>query len=348
MQKKVHWLKITLTCLWLLVGLNGLGVALALAQEPEPRPPLPHVNDGNDGGDHHGNGDHSSASVPANGRVSGFVYSYSDRAYVGGVKVVISGDGWQAETLTDSRGFYQFGGLGGGRGVLNLQLPPGASPVVFDWPVQIGGDVQVDLGYYWQDQSVLPAIISGQVSGQSLTLTVKNQTSTTMQGSFLEITSPVDLELSPAITAGQGEMTDYGPYRLRFALGTLEPAATVTVNVPLKKISRLWVEPEKAHIQVLFTCDQQKTPLLTYINSDQVEPLAAFSKETATATPEPAISALAKPTDSVSSTLVSPLPTTGNYLPSTSPTVIILSILLILGLSLAGWHALTGENSNLY
>ncbi|NJN92669.1 MAG: hypothetical protein HC875_00595 [Anaerolineales bacterium] len=267
MQKKVNLLKITLMCLWLLVGLNGLGVALALAQEPEPRPPLPPVKGGNDDrGDHHGNGDHDSAPTLGNGRVSGFVYSYSDRAYVGGVKVVISGGGWQAETTTDSNGFYQFGGLGIGRGMLNLRLPPGAFPVVFDWPVQIddGADLQVDLGYYWQDQSVLPAIASGQISGQNLTLNVKNQTSAALQSSILEITSPVDLELSSAVTVSQGKTEVYSPYQLRFIIGTIEPVTSVTVNVPLKKVSGLSSEPEEAHIRAVFTHDQQKPPADLY------------------------------------------------------------------------------------
>lgn len=346
MQKKVNLIKITLACLWLLFGLNGLGVTLALAQEPEPRPSLPPLG-GGDSGDHNGNGDHDSGSTPATGRVSGFVYSYSDRAYVGGVKVVITGGGWQAETITDSRGFYQFSGLGADRGVINLQLPPGASPVVFDWPVQPGGGTgpQVDLGYYWQDQSVLPAIISGQVISQSLNLTVKNQTTTTLDGSFLEITSPVDLELSPAVAASQGEMADYGPYQLRFAAGAIEPAGTVTVTVPLKKISSLAVESDEAHIRVVFTYDQQKTPLLVHISSAQAEALVVLSEKAAKATPLPAPAFLAAPAEEVSPTLISPLPTTGNSLSSTSLVDVMLPILLILGLILAGWYALARENS---
>lgn len=350
MQKKVNLTWIAITCLWLLFGLNGWGVTSALAQEPEPRPPLPPIDGSNGGGngrDHRGNGDHNPGSIPQNGRVSGFVYSYSDRAYMGGIKVVIAGGGWQAETITDSGGFYQFGGLGAGRGIINLQLPPGASPVVFDWPVQLGGgvDLRVNLGYYWQDQSALPAIISGQVTGQSLNLTVKNQTSATLSGSFLEITSPVDLELSPAVTASQGEMADYGPYRLRFAIGAIEPATSIAVNVPLKKISSLSVEPGEAHIRVAFTYDQQRTPLLVHIRSDQAESSAALAANTATATPLPPVSSFIEPADSASPPLISPLPVTGYYLSSTSPAEVILPILLILSLGLAGCYALRTPSS---
>lgn len=345
MKKKVNLIRIITICLWLLFSLNWLNVSSSLAQEPEPRPPLPPISSGNGSGG--GAGDHDggesrddTAPVRRNGRVSGFVYSYSDRAYMGGIKVVINGGGWQAETITDSRGFYQFGGLGAGRGVINLQLPSGAYPVVFDWPVQLGGtDLRVDLGYYWQDPSALPASLSGQITDQGLSLEVKNQTSARLQSSFLEITSPVDLQLSPAVTASQGETADYGPYQLRFAVGAIEPAASVTVNVPLEKISNLPVEPDEAHVRVVFTYDQQKTPLLIYIPSDQAKSSPVSAQTTVSVTPPP-LSPFVEPTDSTKPALISPLPVTGNHLPSSSLAEVILPILLIFSLNLAGWYSL--------
>jgi hypothetical protein len=247
------------------------------------------------------------------------------------------------ETVTDSGGFYQFTGLGAGRGLVNLRLPPGAYPVVFDWPVQLGGgaDLRVDLGYYWQDPSVLPALITGQVAEQTLNLEVKNQTSATLRGGFLEITSPVDLQLSPSVTASQGEMADYSPYQMRFALGAIEPAARVSVNIPLEKISSLSVEPDAAVIRVAFTYDQQKTPLLVNISPGQVEPVATALPQTVVATmPLPPPPPLGQPNNATLLTPLSPLPVTGHASKSTRITELILPILFILGLSLSGCYSL--------
>jgi hypothetical protein len=286
--------------------------------------------------------------MPRTGRVSGFVYSYSDYAYVSGVKVVLDGGGWQVETLTDSGGFYQFSGLGAGRGVINLKLPPGATPVVFDWPVQLGGgaDLRVDLGYYWQEPSALPILISGQVADQVLNLQIKNQTTGTISGSKLDITSPIDLQLSPAVTASQGETADYGPYQMRFALGTIEPAASVNVKIPLEKISSLTVDPDEAKIQVTFTYDQQKTPLVIKIDSPQPEAASAVpAQATAAATPLSSSPTLAQPPVPIPTQSISPRPITGQPQESSDLVVLILPILLLLGLGWAGWYSLKKTGS---
>ncbi len=343
MMKKIHLTNLTLVCLGLLLSLTWLGAGSALAQEPEPRPPLPSTNGGNGGdgnGDHTGNGNHDSATLPQTGRVSGFVYSYSDYAYVSGVKVVLDGGGWQAETLTDSRGFYQFSGLGAGRGVVNLQLPPGAYPVVFDWPVQVGNgaDLRVDLGYYWQEPSALPVLLSGHVASQVLYLEVKNQTTGKINGGMLEITSPVDQQLSPAVTSSQGEIADYGPYRIRLAVGAMEPAASMTVNVPLEEISSLSVEPDEAKIRVAFSYDQQKTPLLVKIDSTQSTASAAPSQDMATTPPPPSSPPLAEPSAPTPTRPISPLPVTGHTSHSTGLAGLILPVLLLLILGWVGWR----------
>lgn len=344
MMKKFHLTNLILACLCLLLSSTWMGTGSALAQEPEPRPTLPATNGGNGGdddGDHTGNGNHDSAPLPQTGRVSGFVYSYSDYAYVSGVKVLLDGGGWQAETITDSRGFYQFSGLGAGRGVINLQLPPGAQAVVFDWPVQVGNgaDLRVDLGYYWQDPSALPVLISGHVAGQVLYLEVKNQTTGKINGGMLEITSPVDQQLSPAVTASQGEIADYGPYRIRFAVGTMEPAANITVNVPLEKIISLSVEPAEANIQAAFTYDQQKTPLVVKIDSNQPDAASVSpSQAVAAATPLPSSPPLAAPPAPTAAKPISPLPTTGNTPQSTGLVGLIPPILLLLILGWVGWR----------
>jgi hypothetical protein len=348
MNLKIRLIAVILGC-FALFSLSWLASPSALAQEPQPRPPLPPSSggSGNGGGGNHGSGDNDTVTTSRRGRVSGFVYSYSDRAYIGGVKVIIDGGGWQAETLTDSRGYYQFGGLGAGRGVINLQLPPGASPVVFDWPVQLGGgaDLRVDLGYYWQDSATLPIIMSGHIASQGLHLEIKNQTRAKISAGMVEINTPVDLQLAPGVSASQGEMMDYSPYRLRFAVGVIEPASVVSLIIPLEKIGSLSVEPNEANIRVAFTYAEQITPILINVRSDQAENDLPMPQIAATSTPSsPTLPSLNAPV-STAPTLIPALPRTGENQHSTSLTEIILPLLFILGLSLRGWSSLWKANT---
>ncbi len=314
---------------------------------------------------HNGNGGGDSSPVVPGASVSGKVYSYSDKMYVSGVLVVVSGEGWQAEVLTNSDGYYHVGGLGSGRAVVNLRLPPGTTPVVFDWPVWLssGSATQVDLGYYWNDVSALPVLLSGAQENNLFTLQVQNQSGETLPGSALEITSPPHIVLPPVIQTSQGSVTSYDSHRLRVALGDLSSGAVVTVTMALKTQEVFMTSAEDGDdLGVIFTYSQQKTPLMLEVTANQlvqapppaasggmtaavstpVAPPVAASGEMAaavTSTPPAPLAAAGQAEASAAPTRMAPLPITGQ--PASPPDMLQLALALLvgLGLSAAGWQA---------
>jgi hypothetical protein len=279
--------------------------------------------------------------------VSGFVYGYSDKAYVGGVKVVVGNGGWQAETLTDSNGYYQVGGLGAGPAAVNLRLPPGATPVVFDWPIWLssGSSTQVNLGYYWHNPSVLPVLLSGAVDNNLLTVQIMNQTGQYLPGAMLEVTSPPHILLPPTVQTSQGSLTSYDSHRWRLALGDLAPQANVTTSAALKTQEVFLSSAEAGDkIRLIFTYDQQKTPLMLDIQTDLLAqaappPAAGPMAAAASATPPAPSTTASQPMASAAPTRIAPLPTTGQSFPVTATSQLILALFLVLGLGVAGWQA---------
>ena len=189
-MRKLQKLGIVCLCLILLQTLLVSSYTLA-QEEPPDRPDLPPVEDGDEppdrpdvpsngdnGGGEKGEDEDSSTPVPPGATVSGFVYNYSDMAPGGGVKVIIDGGGWRAETISEENGYYRFGNLGSGAGILNLELPPGVHPVVFNWPVRLhsGESLQLNLGYYWGDEPDMPLLVSGEISDNLLTVQVEIRT----------------------------------------------------------------------------------------------------------------------------------------------------------------------------
>ena len=120
-----------------LIILGSLPVGSTQAQGgPEPTPTdIGSGGDSDDDSDDDDDGDGALPPRPVAG-LSGFVYDYSGGVYEGGVTVIFKTDGgWQSEAVTDSNGFYQFGGLDSNGGILNLRLPPGVQAAAPDWRV---------------------------------------------------------------------------------------------------------------------------------------------------------------------------------------------------------------------
>jgi len=374
----------------------GLGLLFAvmpadtLAQgTPLPTPTNIGGGGGNSGSSGSSGSQREGKPIPVRAAVSGFVYDYSKGGYQDGVTVIVKGGGWQVETVSDSNGFYRLGDLGNGSGTISLRLPPDTHPVTFEWPVQFyeGAEVQANLGYYWGDKPPMPVLLSGSLSDNMLVVQVENRTSDTSAGSVIEIETPANIKVSPAIEVGQGQMIDlaYDPHQLRLKMGDLAAGAVTTVKLPLKHTA-INLEPNQtiSAIRVTFTYDQQYTPQVIEFDADQliqsptalqtnisakqtpaaqltpasqpvvsvqltppVEPTPT-SQPTPTAPPTPAAVPI-QPTLSPAALTAQPVePTPGLQLPTTGSdsdasgevVKLLLAVMLMLGLTLAGWWSL--------
>ena len=309
-----------------LMGLMSL-VALpspnTLAQGP-PTPTnvaLPTVERPGEGG-----GEEGPTPAPPGADVSGFVYDYSTHVRQAGITVVIDGGGWQAETVSNSSGFYQFSNLGAGVGVLNLRLPPDAHPVAPNWPVSFGSgaNVSVNLGYYWGDSNPLPVPVSAGLENSILRVAVENRTGEIASGGLVDIVLPAGIQAAANVQADLGTV-DYSQGRVRVRLQDIPGGAQASIQVMLEKVGTealssrgpgqaapLAEPPPSPNIRVLFTYDQQITPQLLVVEPEAV---SRASSETL-------------------------MPVTGSGLSISGFVGRILPILLILGLFMAGWRAL--------
>ncbi len=343
MMTRLFKLSLFLLCLTLL---NWPGLALA-QEEPPDRPPIPPIDDGGDGGTNGGpvqDGDESSDGEEGptqsfNRAVSGYVYDYSGYVWAAGVTVVLDGGGWQAEAVTDTNGYYRISGLGGGRAVLNLRLPPGTHPVVFDWPVYpSGSEARVNLGYYWGNKSPLPVHLAGEVEGNVLSIRVVNQTDKAVAGSRLKVLLPAAIRSEPAIQAGQGSLALYDSHNLEVELGELAAGKEATVEVSLSAVpgrESAWADQ---NIQLILTYDRQLTPIMAAVAPGMFMNQAAASPAPASG---PARAISATPPAAGSSTPIEPLPETGDTPPHLARILdLLLPVLAGLGLSLAGLYGL--------
>jgi hypothetical protein len=271
-------------------------------------------------------GEEGPTPAPPGADVSGFVYDYSTHVRQPGITVVIDGGGWQAETVSNSNGFYQFSNLGAGVGVLNLRLPPGAHAVAPNWPVSfgIGANVSVNLGYYWGDANPLPVLASAGLENSVLKVRVENRTGEIASGGLVDIVLPDGIQAAANVQASQGTV-DYSEGRVRARLQDIPGGAQATIQVMLEKVGTearsargpgqaapLAEPPPSSNIQVMFTYDQQITPQLLIVEPQTVSPA---SGETL-------------------------MPVTGSGLSASGLVSRILPILLIVGLLAAGWRAL--------
>lgn len=339
----------------LLTGIAGL----TLVSSPAPThgalvPPTP-TNEPRPGG----NPDRSQPLGPPSATVSGFVYNYSEAAYQPGVTVVLSGGGWRVETVTDSNGFYQFGNLGIGSAVLNLQLPPGGHSVTPDWPVTLesGSHIKVNLGFYmWDAPPPIPVILSGALSNNTLIVKVRNNTTETATGGQLEIILPEQLSKIQPPVVSQG-MLDTTDNRVVVTVGDLAADQELILNVPLvRKVAA--AAPPAETIQVAFTYDQQLTPQRVLIDSASVStqpgpakpaqpplaaPGAAAAKPEVGAQAAPPVSGPVSAQEEPSVTIAeepAAVPITGGAESAANVVTILLPALLVVGLGVAGWRAL--------
>jgi hypothetical protein len=291
-----------------------------------------------------------------------------------------TGNGWQAETVTDSNGYYHLRELGFGKAILNLRLPPEAHPAAPNWPttlVEAEGH-QVDLGFYWESPESIPVRLSGALErgGKQLVIELKNNTDQPATGGLVEIMTPPHLKIAPAIKTSQGQLANYAAHRTQVEPGEIMPGETVTISANLNVEPEVAAQPE-AVVQVLFTYHEQISPQAlelglndhliqadqsadepqaNLLNAPQAEPSPApapAQNETAgssRATPQPADStsqattgesAVMPAEGSAETNNDSLLPGTGNETnPVSSAVFIALTTLLLLVLGFGGWQSL--------
>jgi hypothetical protein len=301
-----------------LVSLVALPSRSTLAQGP-PTPTNVAVPTGERPGER--GGEEGPTPAPPGADVSGYVYDYSAHVRQPGITVVIDGGGWQAETTSNSNGFYQFSNLGAGVGVLNLRLPPGAHAVAPNWPVSFGSgaNVSVNLGYYWGDSNPLPVLVSANLENSILRVQVENRTGEVASGGLVDIVLPEGIHAAANVQANQGAV-DYSEGRVRVRLQDISGGAQATIQVMLEKVGAeahvkrgpgqaapMAEPPPSSNIQVMFTYDQQITRQLLIVEPQMV---SQASGETL-------------------------MPVTGSGLSAN-----VLPVLLIVGLLAAGWRAL--------
>ncbi len=240
---------------------------------------------GNNNDDDDDDSGSSSAPIPPGAQVYGYVYNYSDAAYAGGITVVLEGDSWQAEAVTDSNGFYKIGHLdGNGWATLNLRLPPnGPQPATANWPIGLSSDagIHVDLGYYWGNTPPIPVIVSGQQQDNQLILQIENRTSVTATGGLLEISPSTNKKVSPPITLTQGGVAAFNPHHFQIAPGELTPDSTANITLHLKDqgVSTATDSSIPQIVRVVFTYDQQITPqVLEFDLNDNAPAIAAVTQ----------------------------------------------------------------------
>jgi hypothetical protein len=187
--------------------------------------------------------DESDAVPPLTGGVQGYVYNYSaGGAAQPGVTVVIDGGGWQAETVTDSSGFYRFAGLGASQAILNLRLPPEAHALTSDWPVFTGNPENdyTNLAFYWGDKAALPVSLSANpdevfVSADqtfTLELRVDNHSSSPAEETVIDLKLPAATQaLKATLTKGEIDFTDH---RIWGLVGDLPAGESATLSIQIK------------------------------------------------------------------------------------------------------------------
>ncbi len=316
------WVLLAVAAVLGLFSLIALPSSETLAQSPPTPTNIASPPSGGAGGN---GGKEGPPPGPPGAFVSGFVYDYSSANRQPGVAVILDGGGWQAETVSDSNGYYQFANLGSGGGVLNLRLPAGAHAAAPNWPVSFGSGahVRVNLGYYWGDTPPIPVLLSVNLRANTLVVQVENRMGEKATGGLVDVVLSMEVRAIPGVQASQGAV-DYSEGRVRVALGEVPAGARVRVDVLLEKRETgmpVWRRPGYASplvsspssdIQAMFTYDQQMTPQLVAVD---LRPVSWPSEERL-------------------------MPVTGSGLGAGGVLYLVLPILMILGLGIAGWRAI--------
>lgn len=263
---------------------------ISQAQQPTPRPTATNIGAGKRDTDDNG----EVSPTPLVGGVQGHVYNYSSGGIAQpGITVVLDGGGWQAETPTDSNGFYQFAGLGSSKATLNLRLPPGAHPVMPDWPIHTskpepGG---TNLGFYWGDTPPLPVLLLVDPIDRvvpvnqefSLEIKVRNQSGGVASEGLVDLQLPGELEATRAtVTHGQVDFTEH---RIWGILGEVPNGDTATLTI--KAVFDEPTFPQNLTARVIFNYQEQLTPQLVRLNITGSQPATPTAAVAAAPLPPP-------------------------------------------------------------
>lgn len=269
-------------------------------------------------------------AVPAKtGVVHGYVIDYSNSgAPQGGVPVILSGGGWSIETVSDSNGYFQFLGLGEGKGSLSLKLPPSAHPVNPNWTVDTGieNPEQTNIGFYWGETPPVPVILSAEENADSLTLKITNQSGGDANNLALALSLPTGVTAKDASSKlGSIENNDNS---VLFSLDTLPTDETVTLVLALQTDGTQTDNTASAALTYNEQLTSQNLILsVGDVSSQKDAGIKATESETQPAKTATEAEAL--------------IPDTGHdrSLPQSTWPVLILSIAFIIGLSIAGIKA---------
>ncbi len=236
----------------------------------------------------------SGESVGHGAGISGIVFNYSTGAAQPGIVVEIEGEeqSFRAETITDDRGYYQFGGLGSGQAMLNVHVPAGSVSVTPNWPVMLkpSTDQVINLGFYVSNQpamqggaSPIAVMVSGMLLNDHIELQVDNRLNETVKGGKLEVQLFSGVEASPAIQTTQG-MVQFGVSHVQIDLNELVSGGQVKVQIPVKNFPAVTqadlASQSQSKVRVIFSYDNQPTPQL--LNLIPHELVASMAKTTPT------------------------------------------------------------------
>lgn len=243
--------------LWVIISTLLAGGSLAQ------RPDHPDANPTTEAGVEGGGGE--AGPVSTTGMVHGYVLDYSSGAAPqAGIPVILDGGGWQAETVTNSEGYYRFAGLGAGSAALDLRLPPGAQAAAPHWTVRTGNPqpIHTNLGFYWGEVTSLPVTFSAQIETKdpaTLLINVKNQSGGAATGVVIDLKLPSTVT---AVNAGASAgSADTSGYRVWAELGDLPTGQSATVTVKLA-----FAAEEAAVAWAALSYQEQLTPLRFQIN----------------------------------------------------------------------------------
>lgn len=263
------------------------------------------------------------------GVVHGYVIDYSNSgAAQGGVPVVLSGNGWQVETVSDSNGYFQFLGLGEGKGVLSLKLPPEAHPINADWMVDTGIETPAysNVGFYWGETPPVPVLLSAEENADTLDVKIANQSGGDANNLAVSVMLPTGISVKNASSKlGSVEKNDDG---VLFLLDTLPTDEVANIVIAIESDGTQTDDTAS----VTFTYNEQITPQKLILSTGEVAPKEDANVKTTESEAQPA------KIDAESEALI---PDTGHNrtLPQSTLPILILSIVFIIGLGIAGVKA---------
>lgn len=302
-----------------------------------------------------GSNDKDDAPAPISaGGLHGYVYDFSAGGSAApGIAVVLDGGGWQAETVTDSNGYYQFTGLGSSAATLNLRLPAGAHALMPDWPVHTAGPVNnnTNVGFYWGNAPILPVQMAVtpenlQVSADqafSFQVTALNQSGNPASNVFVEARFPASLVILQA-TATHGQVS-FSDHYISGRIDTLNQDETGVLTISARFAQN--AAPQTEQPRITLTYAEQLTPQVLEPNFSAIAPQNQITTQsppvsttdTKTANDKASSNPVPLPSDTtINEQPTSLIPTTGDFETANHhhKPILALSLLSIIWMSFAG------------